>query len=109
MGEDHLWLLEIGESDEQSLGPMHGRHEEGIKRTEVKTEKLEKALQRFTYQVSKMLTHLETKCGDYQLDEVEIKADISSTGGITICMVGNVEFQTGGGVTLKYKRKPTNT
>lgn len=58
----------------------------------------------FTKGINQMLDAMENNIGStYQLDELEVHAEITFTGSVNL--IGELSTGTVGGITLKFKRK----
>lgn len=56
----------------------------------------------FVKNLGKVFDKAISPMANYELNEIEINVDISVTGGISL--IGSVEAETSGGLTLKFKR-----
>lgn len=75
----------------------------GVKRWDrIKPEDLKTGLDSFLEKFSYVLSECSQKIGEFNLDEIEIKVDISLTGGVRL--IGAAEATTSGGLTIKFKR-----
>lgn len=92
----------IGQEDSkiQSKGVLNQYQ---LRYGELPIEKLEANLSAFVESLGVVFDNLSAPIKSFELDEIEVKVDISINGGVSL--VGSVEAGTSGGVTLKFKRK----
>lgn len=69
----------------------------------VSASDLKNGLNTFLGNFSDVFSDCSQKIGDFYLDEIEIKVDISLSGGIRL--IGAAEAKTTGGLTIKLKRR----
>lgn len=69
---------------------------------ELDTEKLKTNLSSFVTGMTDVFEQISSSISDYSLDEIEITADVSVTGGVSL--IGSAEVGMTGGITLKFKR-----
>lgn len=87
----------------QTLGIDRRKGEKGALRNSIDVCNLSEQLKMFSKSLNKVFCGIETNYNQYELDEIEIKADISTSAGISI--IGSAEITSTGGITLKFKRK----
>ena len=75
----------------------------GVGLYNVPLQDFEENLTVFVGKISESLCRLHTVVEGYELDEVEVSAEVTATGGINF--VGIAEAGVKGGITLKFKRK----
>ena len=70
---------------------------------EVSTDTLKKNLYEFTERLEEVFSGLKSTVSSYQLDEIEFKVELSTSGGVRL--IASVSGEAKGAITLKYKRK----
>lgn len=73
---------------------------------EVSLDTLRSNLSAFVNSLGITFDKMETTINNYELDEIEVKVDITVSGGVRL--IGSMETGMDGGVTLKFKRKNKN-
>ncbi len=69
--------------------------------TPMDTGKIKDSLSTFSSEISTMLQGVQTN-GDFHLSEVELKAELSAEGGVTL--IGTTKAGMAGAITLKFSR-----
>ncbi len=69
--------------------------------TPMDTGKIKDSLSTFSSEISTMLQGVQTN-GDFHLSEVELKAELSAEGGVTL--IGTAKAGMAGAITLKFSR-----
>jgi hypothetical protein len=72
--------------------------------TQLNTSVLSDELQKFLSKLNNILTNIPKNVNEYQLDEIELSAEISASGTIKILGSG-VESELGGGLKFVFRRK----
>ena len=96
--ENEFELLSIDYDDEAK-----GFGQRRLESRMLSKEKLQKGLGSFLSSFSDSLTACQTTLGEFELDEIVVKLDISFSGSVRL--IGTAEASTTGGMTLKLKRR----
>ena len=86
-------------SNEQELVSKGLRH---ISVSELPIEKVKSSLSQFVSDIESIFDGLEEKIEHYNLDEIELRIALSTSGSISL--IGAVETGIEGGISLKFKR-----
>ena len=73
-----------------------------LKYGEIPIDIFQTNLATFIKNLSKVFDSAIPSMANYELNEIEINVDVSVTGGISL--IGSVEAETSGGLTLRFKR-----
>lgn len=73
---------------------------------EVSLDIVRENLAAFINNLSTTFDQVTATINNYELDEIEVKVDITVSGGVRL--IGSMETGMDGGVTLKFKRKSKN-
>ncbi len=101
--EGNIYILEEVTSDDQAMGP--GKHETKYVQSRVNERELTQKLHDFSNTLGKLFSHISSNYGDFHLDTIEVKADITTKAELAIRLVSSASIETSGGLTLVFKRK----
>ena len=77
-----------------------------FKQGELSVDVLQANLSTFIKNMEAAFNQVTTSISNYELDEIEIKVEISAAGGVSL--IGSVEAEATGGIALKFKRRQQN-
>ncbi len=72
--------------------------------TKLKLEELSNSLDTFLDQMNKLLANVPNELGDFDFSELEVHADVSSKGSISLLGTGG-EVGVAGGLKFVFRRK----
>ena len=97
----------IGQDDTQtSLQSKSILNVPQLKCEELPLDSLRSNLNTFIDNISVVFDQITSPTKDYELDEIELKIDVSITGSVRL--IGSVEAGTTGGIALKFKKKQSD-
>lgn len=97
MNEDKIWVVTVRQST-----TLAERRE--LIETQIDVGVLSGELQSFLSKLSSILTATPKAIGDYELDEIELSAEVSASGTIKILGSG-IESSLGSGLKFVFRRK----
>ncbi|WP_204153018.1 hypothetical protein [Leptolyngbya sp. CCY15150] len=97
MNEDRIWVVTVRQST-----TLTERRE--LIETQIDVGVLSGELQSFLSKLGSILTATPKAIGDYELDEIELSAEVSASGTIKILGSG-IESSLGSGLKFVFRRK----
>ncbi len=100
---DHVWVLGLAADDEGERGRFFRRDDARVGRQAVPVERLQGNLQAFVSAMGEAIGSIPSALAGYRIDSIEINAEISASGKVSL--LGNGGEVTGtGGITFKLTR-----
>ena len=102
MDDKKLSFLVKEDSDYQSLGPTTFNSVKFVQE-EISAQSLKEQFHDLADTLGSVFSDIETERSKFELDEIELKVDVSLKTGISI--LAKAELETSGGISLTFKRK----